>query len=59
MLWDQGKEEKVNYADVKSERHGKHFIDKTELGGFLCFLFFFSSSFFVIEFSVFEVKSLH
>lgn len=58
VLWDQGKEEKVNYADVKSERHGKHFIDKTELGGFYVF-FFFSSSFFVIEFSVFEVKSLH
>lgn len=44
VFWDQGKEEKVNYADVKSERHRKHFIDKTEFGGFLC-LFFFSSSF--------------
>lgn len=43
VFWDQGKEEKVNYADVKSERHRKHFIDKTEFGGFLCF--FFLSSF--------------
>lgn len=55
VFWDQGKEEKVNYADVKSERHRKHFIYKTEFGGFLCIFF----SFFVSESSVFEVKSLH
>lgn len=55
VFWDQGKEEKVNYADVKSERHRKHFIYKTEYGGFLCFIFFF----FVIESSVFKVESLH
>lgn len=41
VFWDQGKEEKVNYADVKYERHRKHFIYETEFGGFLCFLFFF------------------
>lgn len=32
----------MNYADVKSERHRKHFIYKSESGGFLCI---FSSSF--------------
>lgn len=41
VFWDQGKEEKVNYADVKSELHRKHFIYKTEFGGFLCLFFFF------------------
>lgn len=57
VFWDQGKEEKVNYADVESERHRKHFICKTEI--WRIFMFFFSSFFFVIESSVFEVKSLH
>lgn len=49
VFWDQGKEEKVKYDDVKSERHRKHFIYKTEIGGFLCFFFFLL---FVIESSV-------
>lgn len=51
VFWDQGKEKKVKYDDVKSERHRKHFIYKTEVGGFLCFVFFFFLLF-VIESSV-------
>lgn len=57
MFWDQGKEEKVNYADVQSERHRKHFIYKKQnLEDF--YVFFFSFVFFVIESSVF-FESLH
>lgn len=41
VFWDQGKEEKVNYADVISERHRKHFIYKTEFYVFFFCLFSF------------------
>lgn len=42
VFWDQGKEEKVNYADVKSERHRKHFIYKNRIWRiFMFFVFFF------------------
>lgn len=59
VFWDQGKEEKVNYADVKSERHRKHFIYKNRIWRIFMFFVFFFFFFFVIESSVFEVKSLH
>lgn len=42
VFWDQGKEEKVNYADV-DVRDRKHFIYciKQNLEDFMCFFFFF------------------
>lgn len=53
VFWDQGKEEKVNYADV-DVRDRKHFIYciKQNLEDFMCFFFFFS--YFVIESSFFS-----
>lgn len=52
MFWDQGKEKKVKYDDVKSERHRKHFIYKKQKWEDFYVLFFFFFLLFVIESSV-------